>query len=363
MMMTMPRPRPPNLQMRRSRHGKTCWYVRIGRGPLVRIRGEFGSTEFMTAYDAAVRGERPAAKPNKSKVGTLAWLIERYREVEAWTSLSLATRRQRENIFLQVIKTAGREPYTAITTKTIASGRDRRSSTPYQARHFLDTMRGLFSWAMDVGLVETNPTVGVKRPAKPKGSGFPVWTEEDLAAYERRWPLGTKERVWFAILVYTGLRRGDAVSLGRQHARNGIACIRTEKTGTEVYIRLLPPLLQAIEAGPTGDLAYICGERGGKLTKESFGNLFSDACRAAGVSKSAHGIRKAAATRAAENGATVAELEAMFGWKGGRMASLYTESANRKRLALEAAEKLLGENLERTSMLPPAKKVVASELK
>jgi len=136
-----------------------------------------------------------------------------------------------------------------------------------------------------------------------------------------------------------------------------------KKPGTEVYIRLLPPLLQAIEAGPTGDLAYICGERGGKLTKESFGNLFSDACRAAGVSKSAHGIRKAAATRAAENGATVAELEAMFGWKGGRMASLYTESANRKRLALEAAEKLLGENLERTSMLPPAKKVVASEPK
>lgn len=94
------------------------------------------------------------------------------------------------------------------------------------------------------------------------------------------------------MLVYTGLRRGDAVSLGRQHVRNGIACIRTEKTVTEVYIRLLPPLLQAIEAGPTGDLANICGERGGKLTKESFGNLFSDACRAAGGGKSAHGNQK-----------------------------------------------------------------------
>ena len=46
--------------------------------------------------------------------------------------------------------------------------------------------------------------------------------------------------------------------------------------------------------------------------------------------------RLIAATRAAENGATVAQLEAIFGWKGGRMASLYTETASRKRLALAA---------------------------
>ena len=342
-MAPMPRPRPPYLQRHKTRHGGFAWYVQVGAGPLIRIRGEYGTSEFMAQYEAAVRGERPVTiKPGVAKVGTLAWLIERYREVEAWRSLSLATRKQRENIFKQVLATAGTEPYTAITEKTISAGRDRRSATPYQARHFLDAMRGLFDWAKDAGHVTRNPTVGVKRPMKPKGSkGFPVWTEEDLAAYEHRWPLGTKERVWFSVLVYTGLRRGDAVTLGRQHVRNGIACIRTEKTGTEVYIRLLPPLVEALEAGPTGDLAYICGDRGGPLTKESFGNLFRDACREAGVTKSAHGIRKAAATRAAENGATVAELEAMFGWKGGRMASLYTESANRKRLALEAAGKLI----------------------
>ena len=46
--------------------------------------------------------------------------------------------------------------------------------------------------------------------------------------------------------------------------------------------------------------------------------------------------RLIAATRAAENGATVAQLEGIFGWKGGRMASLYTETASRKQLALDA---------------------------
>ena len=36
----------------------------------------------------------------------------------------------------------------------------------------------------------------------------------------------------------------------------------------------------------------------------------------------------------AEAGATVHELEAMFGWEGGKMAIHYTKSANRKKLAI-----------------------------
>ena len=58
------------------------------------------------------------------------------------------------------------------------------------------------------------------------------------------------------------------------------------------------------------------------------------------MEKSAHGVRKIGATRAAENGATVAELEAIFGWQGGGMASLYTRAANRARLAKLAMSKL-----------------------
>jgi len=82
-------------------------------------------------------------------------------------------------------------------------------------------------------------------------------------------------------------------------------------------------LANTLAAGPCGDLTFICGERRNRLTKESFGNEFRRACKAAGLSRrSAHGLRKAAATRAADNGATEAQLEAIFGWTGGRMASL-----------------------------------------
>src|SRR5262245_15221716 len=95
-----------------------------------------------------------------------------------------------------------------------------------------------------------------------------------------------------------------------------------EPDGKDRYHRripILPTLDEILQAGPCADLAFICGENGRPLTKESFGNVFRDACNAAGVTKSAHGVRKIGATRAANNGATVAELEAIFGWNGGRM--------------------------------------------
>jgi hypothetical protein len=158
----MPSHRPPHLHREKTRHGKFVWYARIGgssRGPRLRLHAEYGTAEFWDEYQAAL-----ASIPLKPKIphaGTLAWLLERYRETTVWTSLSLATRRQRENIFKHVLATAGKQPFAKITAAAIIAGRDRRANTPVQARKFLDAMRGLFRWAMKAGLVKTDPTVAV----------------------------------------------------------------------------------------------------------------------------------------------------------------------------------------------------------
>jgi integrase len=255
----------------------------------------------------------------------------------------LASRRQRENIFEHVLEAAGRQPFAKITTASIMAGRDRRAkTTPAQARKFLDTMRGLFRWTVKAKLLKVDPTAGVANPSAPNSEGFTPWSIEDIAAYEACSPIGTRQRVWLDVLVYTGLRRGDAVRFGRQHIRNGVGTIKTEKTDTVVTLPILPVLMKTLDAGPCGDLTFIAGEGGRPLTKESFGNLFRKACREAGLqNRSAHGLRKAAATRAAENGATVAQLNAIFGWKGAKMATFYTEAADRRRLSLDAMH-LLG---------------------
>ncbi|RWF44246.1 MAG: integrase [Mesorhizobium sp.] len=339
----MPRKLPPFVTREFTRHKTRVYYFRKGKGPRTRLP-DFGTEGFDEAYQAALIGSPPPRKA-VAGAGSLKWLIDRYRDGSAYRGLSEATRKQRDNIFKGVTDKAGDAPYKAVSRKKIVQGREDRAATPAQARNFLDAMRGLFRWALESDFVSVDPTAGVKNPLRPKDGGFEAWTEDDVLAYEKRWPAGTKERVWMHVLLYTGLRRGDAVTIGKQHVRNGIASLRTEKTGTEVHIRILPALSETLAIGPTGDLAYIVGENGRPLTKESFGNMFRVACNAAGVRKSAHGLRKIGATRAAEAGATMRELEALFGWTGGTMASLYTKTADRKRLAMAASEKI--ENAQR----------------
>lgn len=334
----MPRKLPLYVTHQRTRHGKVLFYFRIGKGPRTPLP-EPTAPDFKAKYRAAFEAAEPPKK-SVAGAGSLAWLIARYRETGAFRGLSEATRRQRENIFKHVIESAGHVAFKAVSRKKIVQGREDRASTPAQSRNFLDAMRGLFRWALEAELVDVDPTAGVKNPSRPRSGGFEAWTADDVTAYEERWPVGTKERVWLHVLLYTGLRRGDAVTIGRQHVRDGVATLRTEKTGTEVNIPILPDLEETLAVGPTGDLAFIVGESGRPLTKESFGNLFRAACNAAGVKKSAHGVRKIGATRAAEAGATVQELEALFGWTGGTMASHYTKTADRKRLARQASEKI-----------------------
>jgi integrase len=40
-----------------------------------------------------------------------------------------------------------------------------------------------------------------------------TWSEEELAQFERAYPLGSYERLVYSILLYTGLRIGDAARL------------------------------------------------------------------------------------------------------------------------------------------------------
>jgi integrase len=349
----MPRPRPPRLHKEINRHGRTVWYVRVLKGPRIRINGEYGTPEFDEAYQAALNGEKPRASAKPTR-GTLAWLFDLYRQTSAWTNLAKSTRYKREKIMMRVLATAGIEPVSSINEAAVIAGRERRAATPASAQAFIDTLHGLFKWAVKSKLATSDPTLNVKVETKPKRKGgYPPWTDEDMAKFEARWPRGSRERVLFDILTYTGLRIGDAAVLGRQHVRNGVIKIDNEKTGMRVEIPMLAPLKATIEAGPTGDLAFIVSRRGTPFNKGALGAAFVDAAKAAGVrGKSAHGLRKAAATRAAENGATERELEAIFGWSGGRMATLYTRSANRSRLAAGAIDKLDRPETETGTSIP-----------
>jgi len=358
---TMPRKLPMFVYRERTRHGKTVFYFRQGHGKRIRLP-DYGSPEFDEAYKAALTGDTVPER-RKAGAGSLEWLITQYRASSAYLQYSKATRKQRDNIFLHVIEKSGSKPFKAVTKQAILAGRENRKETPAQARNFLDAMRCLFKWAVNSELIQIDPTYGVENPKRPKTQGFPQWSDEEVEQYRSYWPLGTRQRVWLEVLIGCGARRGDAVRIGKQHVKDSLIEFRTEKSGQSicVYAPIPERMIEAINIGPVGDLTFIAKLNGKNYTKESFGGAFKEACVEAGLeNRSAHGLRKTAATIYAEMGLSDAELESFFGWvRGSAMAAHYSRNANTKRLASNAAKRIMNKEIPNLdSAIPHPKKDV-----
>jgi site-specific recombinase XerD len=82
-----------------------------------------------------------------------------------------------------------------------------KTATPFAQRNFLNTVRALFQWASAEGRVPDDPTIGVKR-VKAKTTGFKTWSEAHIERFEATHAIGTKARLAFALLLYTGAAAG-----------------------------------------------------------------------------------------------------------------------------------------------------------
>lgn len=144
------------------------------------------------------------------------------------------------------------------------------------------------------------------------------------------------------LMIYTGARRSDVIRLGRQHMLDGWLSFVPQKgskgaSPVAASIPILPALAAELEAGAAGELLFILTEYGRPFTHAGFGAKMRQWCNEAGLPHcTAHGLRKAAATLAAENGATPHQLMAIFGWTNLAQASLYTRAAERRRLSSDA---------------------------
>ena len=219
-------------------------------------------------------------------------------------------------------------------------------------------LSALFGWAVENGHMTTNPARDVRR-IKYATDGFHTWTVAEVAQFIARHPPGTKPHLALCLLLFTGMRSGDMVKLGRQHTWRGLLRFVPNKTK---HVRrdvsekpILPPLAKAIDAGPTGDLTFLVTQYGKPFTAKGFGNWFRDRCNEAGLPHcTAHGLRKAGATILAENGATTAQLMAIYDWSTPAQAEVYIRAANRTRLTAQAMPLLTKWTEQESSFVAPA---------
>jgi integrase len=193
--------------------------------------------------------------------------------------------------------------------------------------------------AIKLGVRRDDPTNGV-RVKMPKTEGFRTWSEEDIAAFEATYPIGTKPRLALALLLGTALRASDVVKVGRQHVRNGtIAGIVQQKTGAP-----LPPIPIGVDlaaainaAAPTEHVVFLINDLGRSFTAKGFGKWFSAQAERIGLSGlSPHGLRKAACRRLAEAGCSANEIAALSGHKSLNEVARYTRAADQARMVRNA---------------------------
>jgi integrase len=350
----------------RDRHGKLRRYFRRPGFKSVPLPGLPGSAEFMGAYQAAVEGGelRVSVGASRTVAGTVNALVVAYLDCSAastspFKTLAAETQRTRRNILenfreeygeLPVFRSAGAKRALLLTREHMQRVVNKKAATPFAQRNFLNTLRSMFRWAMAEGKVPDDPTLGVRR-VKTKTSGYRTWSEDHIARFEATYAIGTKARLAFALLLYTGQRRSDVVKMGESQVHHDVLTIEQAKTegGEEAHLEipLHPRLREIIDATPmVGVKTFLVTHLGKPYSAPGFGNWFRQLCDQAGcVDVSAHGLRKATARRLAEIGCSANQIASITGHASLSEVQRYTKAADRKRMAREAMAKLIEHGL------------------
>lgn len=329
-----------------DRHGNVRLYFRKRGLPKVRLREPPGSDAFLEEYRRAAAGERKPEtyRTKPAPEGTFKHLCEAYYASAEFVGLDVSTQNWRRRALDAIGIGSGHLPVSALGTQQIYDLRDELKDKPGAARNRLKALKALFKWGVKRQKVAVNPAREVELLTY-KSTGHHSWTMEEVAQFEARWPLGTQARLAMTLLLYTAGRREDACRLGPQHIRNGrirfTQAKNENRSPVEVDMPVHDELLRAIDAAPSGHLAFLATPQGKPYTPNGFGNKFRDWCDAAGLPHcSAHGLRKAAATRLADLGATAHEIMAITGHQSLTEAERYTKAANKGKLADRAHAKL-----------------------
>jgi integrase len=340
--------KPRYVHLYRDCTGKQRAYFRKPGRPRVPLPLPLYSPAFWVAYEAAAQASDPvaetAAKPKvgQARPGTLSWLIEQFYKSAEWRSLRPSSKETYRRQYERFREEFGEGRLVNLTTRRVDQILGRMADRPAAANNLRDRLNVLMKFAKDLRLIEENPVDEAKR-IKHKQKGFRTWTEEDVEAFRRRWPLGTPQRLAMEILLYTGLRRSDAVRLGRQHMTpDGKAFqITAVKTGVQLYIPIHPDLKDVLETALAGHLTYIVTAQGAPRSPKAFTGWLKEAAKLAGLppDSSPHGLRKAACARLADCGATTLEIMSITGHQNLRELETYTRAANNKRLAEQAMGK------------------------
>jgi integrase len=251
---------------------------------------------------------------------------------------------------LEVLRTEhGHRLVSGLTRERIETGISQPyADRPGAALSILKMLRVLIRHAMSLDdrnplRLHHDPSAGIKRP---KTKEIRAWTDAELTKYEARWPIGTKQRTAYALMLYVGTARVDIHRMTwRQVDAAGVDYVRS-KTGVGVDLGLHSELQKALAAAPHDHVTILNTQYGRPFTVDGFSQFMRDAITAAGLPLDCkpHGLRKTLGRRMAEAGCSAHEIMAVLGHTTLAEAERYTREADRRRGGRQAVVKLEVQN-------------------
>lgn len=338
--------RPQYIHVYQDRHGKERVYFNRPGVKKIALPGPVYSEAFWTAYHKALAGNpvEPTEAGEKTVKGSINYLITRYYDSSEFKNRRPATKRNYKSVLEPFRTEHGDKPVSMIEPKhlnAIVSAVSLRStSAAYNLRKRLVM---IFKLAVELDLIKRSPMPDVKR-VEHETKGYETWSEEDIAKFRAHWKEGTPQRIAMEILLYTGLRRADAVRLGPQHIRGDYIEITAQKTDASLFIPIDAEFRAVLDTIPHRHMVFIATAYGAARSEKAFTNWIIAAARDAGLPshRSPHGLRKAACVQLAEAGCDAYEIMSITGHRDINEVQTYVDKVNQKKKALGAMAKRRG---------------------
>ena len=204
----------PYLRPDRDRYGVMRYYVRR-HGRKIRIREKPGTDAFVQAYNEARAALDPGFtdRPDDIKAapaGTLGWLAARYFASTEFRRLDPKSQQTRRNVIEDCLREPRKPgaadlmrdcPLSAFSSAHVKMFRDRKADLPGAANNRRKYLSAMFGWAVEEGLMRSNPAREIRR-IKYATDGYHTWTTDEVRQFEARHPIGTKARLALSLLLY-----------------------------------------------------------------------------------------------------------------------------------------------------------------
>jgi integrase len=322
----------------RDRMGRMRYYFRR-HGMRTALSGLPGSNEFMAAYGAQL-SETPETVTLRTKAapGTFAALAVRYYGSPQYQSLSETSRANYRRVIDGFLEQHGHRQVKQMTREHIDIIIGKMASKPGAGIILLKRVRTLVRYAMALGWTDRDPTAGVKAY---RSKEIHTWNEEEIAAFEERWSVGSRERLAFGLLLYTGQRGSDVHRMLWTDYVGDTIRVAQQKTKTKLTLPIHESLGCLLDIANRNHATIVVTTYQKPFSVKGFGNMMSDAIREAGLPRRCkpHGLRKAAARRLAEAGCSTNEIMAITGHKTLAEVERYTRAAEQERLARQAIQR------------------------